>query len=561
MNVMSSRRWITRLAKSLAVLLLLIVLIIASSAVFAVIRRNQTLVLPAPTGPYTVGRVEYDWVDQTRADPLAPRAGVRRELVVWAWYPAMRVSGARTAPYLPAKWAQLSDQQHGSFGQLLFQSSDSIQAHSVENAQLATAYTRYPVLIFEPGLGNIPAQYTTLLEDLASHGYIIFAIAPTYSSDVVAFPDGHVAEATAAGNPGDASDTQAAGDRLISVWAQDVVFVMNQLDRLNAAPGTMWSQRLDLTRLGVFGHSFGGATAAQVCQMDTRCKAGIDLDGDLFGPVVQTGLEKPFMVIQSGQCSTPSASGCSSFATEVQAILRTVPANERYNLRIKGTQHFNFSDYALYFSPARALGALGSIDGARGLQITRAYVRAFFDTYLKESPSPLLQGPARAYPEMQFLAVLQNLPKYGQAMLSVWFLLHGRRFHARPRPCASASDSTGVLTVRGTPGQLLEIDGRVQIPVQHQLTLLTVEGAGLEGEIFFDPATGTAPLAGRLPAIRQDHPRPIPDGFVKQLPLELIEAHIPDGLRQMVILEHAADMQVFDDQHGLGFRQPGRDLM
>lgn len=58
--------------------------------------------------------------------------------------------------------------------------------------------------------------------------------------------------------------------------------------------------RLDLAHLGIFGHSFGGAAAAQVCHMDARCKAGIDIDGDLFGDVVQTGLDKPFMVLQLG---------------------------------------------------------------------------------------------------------------------------------------------------------------------------------------------------------------------------------------------------------------------
>ena len=176
-------------------------------------------------------------------------------------------------------------------------------------------------------MGNLPTQYTTLLEDLASHGYIIFAITPTYSANVVVFPDGRVAEATSAGNPSDASDTQAAGDRLVTVWAQDVVFVMNQLDRLNATPDVMWNQRLDLTRQGVFGHSLGGATAAQVCQMDTRCKAGIDLDGALFGPVVQTSLEKPFLVMQSDQCSM-STSDCPSFQSGVSAILRLLPSNE-----------------------------------------------------------------------------------------------------------------------------------------------------------------------------------------------------------------------------------------
>ena len=399
---MFSRRWVKRLMKSLLILLLLIVLVLASSIVFAEIRRSQTLILPAPTGPYAVGRMEYDWTDQSRTDPLAPRAGTKRELVVWAWYPATQESGAKVAPYLPPTWAQLSDQQHGRFGQLLFQRTDSIQTHSVENAPLATPSARYPVLIFEPGLGNLPTQYTTLLEDFASHGYIIFAITPTYSSDVVVFPDGRVVEAAAAGNPSDASNAQAAGDRLVTVWAQDVVFVMNQLDRLNATPGTMWSQRLNLTRLGVFGHSFGGATAAQVCQMDTRCKAGIDLDGALFGLVVQTGLEKPFLVIQSdrGSCSTSS---CRSFQNEVQAILRPIPSNERYSLSIKGTQHFNFSDYAVSFSPARALGLIGPIDGVRGLQIIRAYALAFFNTFLTQTPSPLLQGPTSAYPGVQFL--------------------------------------------------------------------------------------------------------------------------------------------------------------
>ena len=395
------RPWMKRLARVLLILLLIFVLVIVACLAFVEIRRHQTLVLPAPTGPYAVGRMEYDWIDQQRSDPLAPQAGMKRELIVWAWYPAVRVSGAEVAPYLPSKWAQVSDQQHGLLGQQLIQSSDSIETHSFDSASLSSAAARYPVLIFEPGLGNIPTQYTTLLEDLASHGYIIFAITPTYSSDVVVFPDGRVAEATPAGSLDNAANLIVSGNRLVTVWAQDVIFVMNQLDWLNATPGTMWSQRLDLARLGVFGHSFGGATAAQVCKMDARCKAVIDIDGDVFGSVVQTGLEKPFMVIQSnpGTCSDASFRSCQH---EVHAVLRAAPRGAGYHIGIKGTEHFNFTDYAVYFSPARTLGILGSIDGVRGLQITRAYVRVFFDTYLNKTPSPLLRGPASAYPEVQF---------------------------------------------------------------------------------------------------------------------------------------------------------------
>lgn len=347
--------------------------------------------------------MEYDWTDQSRNDLFAPHAGTKRELLVWAWYPAVHVPGAEGAPYLPQKWGQLSDQQHGFLGQQLMQSSDSIQTHSIDRAPLTPDAARYPVLIFEPGLGNIPTQYTTLLEDLASHGYIIFAITPTYSSDVVVFPDGRVVKATPAGKLDTNANPQTAANQLVMVWSKDVNFVMNQLDRLNMTPGNMFSGRLDLARLGVFGHSFGGATAAQVCHMDARCKAGINIDGDLAGDVVQTGLTKPFMVIQHdmGSCSD---SDCRSFQHDIHAILRTVPRGASYHMSIKDTEHFNFSDYAVHSLPLglRALGLLGSIDGQRGLQITRAYVRAFFETYLNNTPSPLLQGKARAYPEVQF---------------------------------------------------------------------------------------------------------------------------------------------------------------
>ena len=388
-------RW--RLKRWTVILLLLLLLILISASSFAYIesQSHQTLVLPTPTGPYAVGRMEYDWTDQSRTDPLAPRAGTKRELVVWAWYPARHVSDASFAPYLPQKWEQLSDQQRNN--------SESIQTNSIDGAPLAPGATRYPVLIFEPGLGDLPTQYTTLIEDLASHGYIIFAITPTYSSNVVVFPDGRVVNATSAGKLGTSENPQTAASRLVGIWSQDVIFVMNQLGRLSTTPGNQWSQRLDLTRLGVFGHSLGGATAAQVCLIDARCKAGINIDGALAGDVVQKGLITPFMVIQHdmGSCSDTD---CRSFQHDVHAILHTIPQGESYHLSVQGTEHFNFSDLAIL--PAsqdlRFLGDLGNINGERGLQITRAYVLAFFDRYLNRTPSSLLQGPSGVYEEVQF---------------------------------------------------------------------------------------------------------------------------------------------------------------
>lgn len=395
--------------KALLALAALLVVALAAVLIALEVKRHSVVALPAPSGPYAVGRVAYDWTDRSRADPFAPSQNARRELVVWIWYPATATPGAKPGPYLPAAWARALEEGHG-LGDVLFQSYDAVRAHAIVRAAFSPRRTRYPVLILEPGLGRIAPDYTTLAEDLASHGYVVAGITPTYSASVVVFPDGRTVQSVPGATAEDPSYTTPAAmrrglNRLMTVWARDVVFVMNRLSRMDAANGSMFRGRLALARMGVFGHSFGGATAAQVCSADVRCKAGIDIDGDPYGSVTTTGLAVPFMFIHS---ETQGASDCYSHPCvnsdrDLRAMLRGTPAGAGFILSIKGTRHFNFTDDAVLFSPLlRPMGLLGSISGARGLRITAAYVRAFFDTYLEHKSSSLLRGPSRAYPEVRF---------------------------------------------------------------------------------------------------------------------------------------------------------------
>jgi predicted dienelactone hydrolase len=64
-------------------------------------------------------------------------------------------------------------------------------------------------------------------------------------------------------------------------------------------PAGKFTGRLDMTRVGIFGHSFGGAQAAQFCSQDSRCKAGVDVDGAPHGSVIQAGINRPFMFLQT----------------------------------------------------------------------------------------------------------------------------------------------------------------------------------------------------------------------------------------------------------------------
>ncbi|MCX6047408.1 MAG: lipase, partial [Chloroflexi bacterium] len=153
----------------------------------------------------------------------------------------------------------------------------------------------------------------------------------------------------------------------------------------------------------LFGHSFGGATAAQACRLDNRCKAALDLDGYPFGDVVQVGLQQPLMFIWSETVDKQDLF-YQQATRDSQAILAN-GKNGGYQLTIKGARHFNFTDLAVLYAPViKAMGLLGPIDGARGLKIARDYSIAFFDQTLKQIDAPLLKGPSPDYPEVQFTA-------------------------------------------------------------------------------------------------------------------------------------------------------------
>ena len=84
----------------------------------------------------------------------------------------------------------------------------------------------------------------------------------------------------------------AIGD--LKEWAQDVGFVLDELDRLNVGTNPL-AGALDLERVGVMGFSKGGATAGQFCVTDARCKAGINLTGFMYGDILDRNLSQPFL--------------------------------------------------------------------------------------------------------------------------------------------------------------------------------------------------------------------------------------------------------------------------
>jgi len=400
-------RLLKRLLKGIAVLALFAV--VGLLMLFALLwREHKTeITLPAPTGHFPVGRTTYNWVNTAETDELAPSSGAKREVVVWIWYPATATSAA-AVEYLPAPW-RLADTQYSGvlMSQFLTRDLSLVRVHSTSDPDVSSEQRSYPVVIMRAGGGALTTDFTTLAEDLASHGYVVVGFDAPYRTSFVVFPDNRVVTRRAADNPENLSVGQANRliNRLLPMWTSDTKFVVRQLAQLNAADWSgKFTGRLDLQRLGMFGHSFGGATALQFCHDDSRCKAGIDIDGAPYGSVVREGLKQPFLFMVSEHSGEQSDPAIKQILADFRAIYDRLP-NGRLFITLRGANHFSFSDQMLLKSHyviglLRLLG-VAPLEGRRGLAITTEYVHTFFDVYLKGEPAALLNKPPHLYPEVQ----------------------------------------------------------------------------------------------------------------------------------------------------------------
>ncbi len=238
--------------------------------------------LPEPTGPDPVGTTSLYLKDLSRPDPWA--AGVdARELMVSLWYPATTSDGPR-APYMTPAESELqltSRDIRGVPPDVL----STTRTNAVSGATPAGGERALPLVVLSPGFTNPRSILTGLAEDLASHRYIVAGIDHTYESFATSFPDGRVTTCLA----------REVRGRVTGFWekvqagrAADVSFVLNELTA--AHPPWPGAGLIDPSRIGMAGHSIGGAAAISAMVADSRILAGIGMDGMIPNPIPDGGL-------------------------------------------------------------------------------------------------------------------------------------------------------------------------------------------------------------------------------------------------------------------------------
>ena len=287
--------------------------------------------------------------------------------------------------------------------ELLTRDLDLVKVHSTQNPPFAEALTSVPVVVMRPGGTTLTMDLTTLAEDLASHGYVVVGFDAPYRSVVTVLNDGRVVQRSPAASLEESPDMTAEAEKLLPLWTEDARFVVDQLARLNQHdPSGRFQDRLDLSRVGAFGHSFGGATALEFCYEDDRCKAAVDLDGIPFGQVVKEGLSKPaaFLLTDHGDVTRGEAR---QVIPIMKSIYDRLPEGRQF-LYVPRTNHFSFTDQMLLKS-SPVIGLIELLqrgpDKRRGLAIVAAFVHTFFDVYLKEQPASALEELRIEFPELK----------------------------------------------------------------------------------------------------------------------------------------------------------------
>jgi predicted dienelactone hydrolase len=310
---------------------------------------------------------------------------------------------------MPKEWSEALNEKRGVVLSSLFaRDASKIHVHSLQDVKISDEQKNFPVLLMKSGIGTMATDYTSIAEELASHGYIVVGSDAPYSTWLVRFPDGRLISRTSEGNPGETATISEGNNRtlnrLVQIWSEDTHFILDQLEQLNNVDSTsQFFGKMNLLSVGIFGHSFGGATSAQFCLNDARCKAGVDMDGAPFGTVIEKGLNKPFMFLLAdhrGETDPVSV----SIKSNIEKIYNTLPTANRYWIYLEGAQHFNFSDmpFQREYLVSRLSGATGSIGSKHGIEVISSCLLSFFDKYLKGAISTEIKDLNKQHPEIIF---------------------------------------------------------------------------------------------------------------------------------------------------------------
>ena len=332
----------------------------AGSTLLIVLLMMPALLFPRtspvmPTGPLATATISVTLTDQARVDPFST-SGEPRKLTVQFWYPDTGENG------------------------------------------------KYPLIVFSHGAFGYRGSNRSTCMDLASHGYVVASIDHSHHAFFAQHTDGTTTPVNTAflmdaiRVTGGEYDTRTVFDlthQWLSLRTGDINFILDEI--LNPSgphiPESL-SRRIQPDRIGLMGHSLGGAAAAQLGRERPGIGAAIVLDGTMLGEEtafldgrVQLN-PLPYPVPLLNLYNEVHYRDALRQGTAYSNLSASALAETSFDLVIPESGHLNFTDLPL-FSPALAsLLGTGSVDSRDCIVTMNRIVLEFFDHTLKGLPAP-----------------------------------------------------------------------------------------------------------------------------------------------------------------------------
>lgn len=329
--------------------------------------------VPEPTGHYRVGTQSLLWENGISTQEKY------KTLNIELFYPIANQNDTKKYPYQPKKIAALKDvlsRQSKIPTFILDKLLRPTYTHAQPNGTITSSDEKYPVIFHLPGIGSADL-HNVYLEELASYGYVVCAIEPPYDILASVFNDTIVAldpTLNAAIKENNRSEIYAYRNEAHVRWIQYINLSIEGMRRLNNDPNSMFYQKLDLERIGLIGHSHGGAVVTDYCQHHPSCTAGINMDGWTKTYNKGTTFQTPFLFLLSETGEMP----------EMSELFEHNQRNTFKKVIIPGSSHGSFCDEGLLIKQPFDRIFFGAKKNSSVLRKEIAHhIVSFFNTYLR----------------------------------------------------------------------------------------------------------------------------------------------------------------------------------
>lgn len=248
---------------------------------------------------------------------------------------------------------------------------------SQPSAPFSSQVEKAPVILICPGSRLSRFFYTTIAEDLASHGYAVLSVDNPHFTHA-AYPDGRVIQGTLLPPPDIRNGPYDPIDRFWelagTLGAGDILLALENLEKINQDdPARRLSGKLEMKHMGAYGHSIGARTCGGAVAAHNKFEAFAAFEGAVPRGVRAVGMEQVVLVFLGPFLPQPI----------VDTVLGVIPnrRNDVYHLRLSGFRHNNVNDMAI-IDP---VGFPSLIDPVFGVEVTREVLRTFFDEFVKKT--------------------------------------------------------------------------------------------------------------------------------------------------------------------------------